>query len=237
MAPILLAACALSPATIEERTPKLDYASKGTVALTVVDNRPFIVSGEKKETNEGIFRGAYGIPFAFEGMRKDDEGTPYAARIADILSKALDNAGSTANVIQTPKGSTVETAINGLRAVPFDAGLIVNVLDSRIDAGGARWSYFFDYEIIVIDHAGTIVSRKKYDGKTSTSSASCSTPAMTRARTTRSLRYWTCTTGTSLQPTLMTARRRRRCRPIMRLRQRRELITKATGAARRDWRN
>lgn len=165
MAAMLLAACALSPATVEERTPKLEYATKGTVALTVVDNRPFVVSGEKEEACEGIYRGGYGIPFAFEGMRKDDEGTPYTTRISEILSKALYNAGSTANVIQTPKGSSVQSAINGLRAVPFDAGLIVNVLDSRIDAGGARWSYFFDYEIIVIDHAGTIVSRKKYDGE------------------------------------------------------------------------
>ncbi len=161
----LLAACGLSPTTVEERTPKLDYAGKGTVALTVVDNRPYVVSGDKPDTCEGIYRGGYGIPFAFEGMRKGAESMPYTTRISDILSKALYNAGSTVSVIKTPKGSSVETAISGLRAQPFDAGLIVNVLDSRVDAGGARWSYFFDYEIIVINHVGTILSTKKYKGE------------------------------------------------------------------------
>lgn len=164
IAATLLAACALSPTTIEERTPEIRYPAKEAIAVTVVDNRYFVVDGDKQETCEGIYRGGYGIPFAFEGMR-DDEDTLYAARIAEIIAKALYNAGSTVHVVKTPMGSSVEAAVAALRTVPFDAGLIVNVLDSRIDAGGIRWSYYFDYEIIAVDSSGTVVSSKKYSGE------------------------------------------------------------------------
>ena len=160
----ILTGCALSKTTIDERTPELKYTTKGTLALTVVDNRPFVVSGEKAETVEGIFRGAYGIPFKFEGTRSDPD-TLYTARISEIVSKALYNTGSKVNVVQTKKGATVQDAINGLRAAPFDAGLVINVIDSRIDAGGIRWSYFFDYEVVVLDSQGAIVSTKKYSGE------------------------------------------------------------------------
>jgi len=130
-----LAGCALSKTTIEERTPELKYTTKGTVALTVIDNRPYVVSGEKEERTEGVFRSGYGIPFAFHRLRSDPE-TPYVARISELISKSLYNGGSKVEVVKMPKGFTVADAISEMRKQPFDSGLVVNVFDSRVDAGG-----------------------------------------------------------------------------------------------------
>ena len=87
-----------SPA--EELTPVLDYAIKGAMSITVVENRPFVLSGDKPETCEGIRRNAYGMPFNFSKVR-DDRDTPYTKRIEAIVSAGLAKAGATHVVVMS----------------------------------------------------------------------------------------------------------------------------------------
>ena len=160
----VLSGCVLSKATMEERTPELEYPTKGTLALTVIDDRPFVISGEKPQSVEGIFRDGYGIPHQFEKMR-DKSDRAYTARISEVVSKAFYDSGSKVIVLPAPKGSTISAAIEGMRKNSFDRGLIIDVKDSRVDAGGFRWSYFFDYEVVVIGPGGKRLSTKRYHGE------------------------------------------------------------------------
>ena len=159
-----LSGCVLSKSTIAERTPELKYTTSDTVSLTVVDNRPYVLNGDKDETFEGFQRAAYGIPLSITKLR-DDNKVLYAARFADIISHALSKSGSKVTIIATNKSASVQDAIARLRTVPFTTGLVVNVLDSKIDAGGFRWSYYYDYEVLIVDAKGAIVSTKKYNGE------------------------------------------------------------------------
>ena len=160
----LVSGCVLSKTTVEERTPELKYRTSGTVAIAVVDNRPFVTSAEKPESCEGIFRDGYGIPHKFEKLRDDSEKT-FVSRIAEMLSKSLYDSGGKVTTVFPKKGSSIAEVVAGMRSVDFDRGLIVNVRDSRIDAGGFRWSYFFDYDVIVIDSKGETISSKSYSGE------------------------------------------------------------------------
>lgn len=161
---LLISGCTLSKATMEERTPDLKYTTSNTIALAIVDNRPFILNGDKDENFEGIGRGGYGIPFDFVKQR-DDSKVLFTARFADVVARALKNAGSHVVVTTIHKGSSNQDAIAALLAVPFATGLVINVQNSRIDAGGVRWSYFYDYEVLVVDSKGVVVVTKKYSGE------------------------------------------------------------------------
>lgn len=169
---LCILAMPLIPATVlafgespaEELTPVLDYVIKGDMSVTVVDNRPFVLSGDKPDTCEGIRRNAYGMPFNFTKVREDRD-IPYTKRIEAIVSAGLTKAGATVTVVPTPKGTSSSAAIDAIKTAPFELGLVINVLDSRVDAGIARWSYFYDYEITVVDKTGVNVLTKKFNGE------------------------------------------------------------------------
>lgn len=159
-----LTGCVLSKSTVEERTPELKYATTGTLALTVVDNRPYVLDNDKDETFEGFQRLLYGIPQSFTKLRDDDK-IPFSIRFADIISHALNQSGSKVSVVATEKGASVPQAITHLQTVPFTKGLVVNVLDSKVDAGGFRWSFYYDYDVVVVDTNGAIRSNRKFKGE------------------------------------------------------------------------
>lgn len=155
---------AFGESPLQERTPELDYAVNAAVLMTVVDNRPFVLSGDKPDTCEGIRRNAYGMPFNFTKLR-DDKETPYTKRIEEIVFAGLTKAGATVTIVPTPKGTSSSDAIGNIKSSSFERGVVINVLDSRVDAGIARWSYFYDYEIHVADGTGAIVLVKRFTGE------------------------------------------------------------------------
>ena len=158
-----LSGCAFNKSTVEERTPNLKYSTTNAIALTVVDNRPFILNGEKDENFEGIVRGGYGIPFDFVKQR-DNSKELFAARFVEVVARALTKSGSHVTVTATRKGSSSPEAITALMPNVSDIGLVVNVHNSRVDAGG-RWSYFYDYEVAVVDGKGDVLATKKSSGE------------------------------------------------------------------------
>lgn len=155
---------AFGESPLQERTPELTYAINGSVLMTVVDNRPFVLSGDKPDTCEGIRRNAYGMPFNFTKLR-DDKETPYTKRIEEIVSAGLTKAGATVAIVPTPNGTSSSDAIGKIKSGSAELKLVINVLDSRVDAGIARWSYFYDYELNVIDGAGAVVLVKRFTGE------------------------------------------------------------------------
>ncbi len=161
---LALASCSMTPTTPDERTPVLKYKTGGVIAVAIVDNRPYVTNGSKDDNFEGIGRTGYGIPTDFVKQR-DDSKTTYVARVSDVVVRALEKSGSHVTSVSVPKGSYPKDAIAILHAASASPGLIVNVLDSRIDAGGFRWSYFFNYQLIVVDSNGVVISDKSFSGE------------------------------------------------------------------------
>jgi hypothetical protein len=161
---LMLGGCATTPTTPDERTPVLKYKTVGVIAVAIVDNRPYVTNGSKDDNFEGIGRTGYGIPTDFVKQR-DDSKTTYVTRVSDLVVRALEKSGSRVIYVPSPKGSYPKEAIASLHRASASTGLIVNVLDSRIDAGGFRWSYFFNYQLLVLDPSGTVISDRTFSGE------------------------------------------------------------------------
>lgn len=160
----VLSGCAMSKTTLEDRTPQLQFPTSGTLALTVIDDRADVVNGDKPDSFEGIYRDRSGKTHALE-TKRDNRDTAYSARISEIIASAFRESGSKVVVVPVPKGSTLATAVTAMRAVPFERGVVIDVKDSRADVGGYRWSYLFDYEIVVIGTKGTALASKQFKGE------------------------------------------------------------------------
>ena len=96
----LLSGCA-TPIPQEETVPVFSGKPTATVAVAVTDHRPFVLDGDKEEWFEGIFRGAFGIPYSLSRVDEWKE-KPFALYLATKLKATLDGAGSKTSIISAP---------------------------------------------------------------------------------------------------------------------------------------
>src|SRR4051812_45333634 len=98
----LLAGCATPvPLTKEEATPKL-YATSDSVALAVIEARPYVLSGNKKPQYEGLIRGGYGIPTTV--YRTRPEGERFVDQFANMVRDGFVQQGVKVSVVPMPLG-------------------------------------------------------------------------------------------------------------------------------------
>jgi len=160
---INLSGC-LTKATIKESTPLLTYVPPKTIAFTVIDNRKYVVSGDKKDNFEGFNRALYGIPTSFANVR-ENSNLSYSDRIEELFIRSFSNAGSNLIATKSKKGSSIDTGIKNIKQNIQFKGLVIRVNDSKIDAGGVQWQYFYDYDFVVVNKFGEILFNKNFKGR------------------------------------------------------------------------
>ena len=156
----LLAGCA-TPIPKSETIPAFSGKPAATIAIAVVDYRPFILDGNKEEWFEGIFRGAFGIPHSLK-RPGESEGKPFATYLASMLQDSLKNAGSKATVVEVFKGTALPKVINEVTSTKADAGLVVGMFQSRYDIGPANPEYAYKFDLIVLDKEGKKLANKTF---------------------------------------------------------------------------
>lgn len=92
--------------------PKVELAGEGPLAVSALDHRPYVVSGEKQVSFLGLLRNSVGVPFDIntEGRRAVSD------EVATVLAGALEKAGFDVRTISTrPEqgDSEVIAAIDG----------------------------------------------------------------------------------------------------------------------------
>lgn len=80
---------------------KISLPFEGSLALAVLDARPDVISGDRKETFVGFSRSLYGIPYpAYTQSKK-----PLAQDLSDLIIRGLKLGGKPAKFINTsPNG-------------------------------------------------------------------------------------------------------------------------------------
>jgi hypothetical protein len=81
----LLAFGGLAVAAPAPQILKITLPFDGPVALAVLDSRPDVISGERKETFIGFTRSLYGIPYPAHTQSKK----PFAQDLAHLATRAL----------------------------------------------------------------------------------------------------------------------------------------------------
>lgn len=104
---------------------KISVPFSGSVALSVLDSRPDVVSGERKETFVGFTRSLYGIPYPAHTQSKK----PFAQDLAALTRRALKSGGVTALVVAATPYEGREKAIQALQKSGAERLILIELRD------------------------------------------------------------------------------------------------------------
>ena len=164
MVVILVNGCA-TPVPKSELRPKLYSGTEKSIAVGVIEARPYVVSGEKGPRFEGIMRDEFGMPLPsfFTPKRPGEE------RFVDLLSgmikDGLSDAGSNVSVVSLPAGSSPDDAWKKMSATGAGRYILMRVNESNWNDGGRSPTYKYDFVLVVGGKGGIVLGSKNLAGQ------------------------------------------------------------------------
>lgn len=127
---ILSSACAIgNQYSYDAPDMVLPVRGAASVGLAVIDQRPYVLDGEKSPDFVGLQRGGFGNPFNVT----TESGKPLSEDMQDALSKALESGGYSVTMLQPASGSEADIA-QVLQRDGKDLNLIILVEEWKTDA-------------------------------------------------------------------------------------------------------
>lgn len=128
---------------------KLSVPFEGSMALAVLDARPDVVNGERKETFVGFTRSLYGIPYPAHTQSKK----PFAQDLSNLVTRALKLGKTPAEaVVVSPFGGR-QAAVDALRKSGAERLLLVEIRDWWSDTL-IRTDLHYDVVLTVLNAEG-----------------------------------------------------------------------------------
>jgi hypothetical protein len=109
---------------------KISLPFQGITALAVLDARPDVIKGDRKDTFVGLSRSLYGIPYPVYTTSKK----PLAEDFSDLVSRALKLGHTPAKVIKTTPYSGRSGAIKALQASGAERLILIEIRDWWFDS-------------------------------------------------------------------------------------------------------
>lgn len=155
----VLAGCT-TPLPKDLVTPEFSGKAPAAINVGMTDHRTFILSGEKEEWFEGIFRDGYGIARSLE-RPGPLEGEPFAIYLSTMLADGLEANGANASVVSVPKGADLDTAVSAVaNGAP---GIVFKIVHSRYNFGWGNREYRHHFDVVVADGSGQVVLKKTFE--------------------------------------------------------------------------
>jgi hypothetical protein len=128
---------------------KLSLPFEGPVALAVLDARPDVVSGERKDTFVGLSRSLYGIPYPAHTPSKK----PFAQELSNLATRALKLGGNSAQTVNTSPFNGRQGAIQALQASGAERLLLLEIRDWWSDTL-VHTDLHYDLNLAVLNRQG-----------------------------------------------------------------------------------
>lgn len=125
LAGLTLVASIVSAAPPPAAPLKITVPAQGSLAIAVLDSRPDVVSGERKETFIGLRRSLYGIPYPEQTASKK----PFATELANLAARGLKAGGTPPQVITVSPFYGRQRAIEALKATSADRQVLIELRD------------------------------------------------------------------------------------------------------------
>ena len=139
-----------------------DLRATGTehVVVAAVDNRPYIVSGEKEKSFVGLMRSGAGIPFDVH----TDGKKPFAQELADAACRSLTRSKFRCSSEVLPPRDSDAALTQALVRQNSSKALLFTITQWKIDtyAGTALW---YEIQLAVRDRNGRTVATSAVQGK------------------------------------------------------------------------
>jgi len=156
----LLGACAVgNQYDYSTSTPDVSVTSEQTIVASVVDFRPYVLSGNKSPSFVGLQRGGFGNPFDVTTQ----SGQPLAADVTEALVRALKARGGDAKALTLSQGTSLDNALLRFQTIDGDRYLLVRMREWKTDAM-MRLTLHWDLSAAVLDRSGTELARHAISG-------------------------------------------------------------------------
>jgi len=129
--------------------PDLTLKATHSVAVVVIDSRPYVVSGDKDPDFVGLQRAGFGNPFDVTTVSHK----PLASDIADDIVTALKNRNIQSAAVVVKPGTSASDALKAATAAGKDRGLIVDLREWKSDTY-TNTALKFDVQATVCDAGG-----------------------------------------------------------------------------------
>ena len=164
---LLLSACAIgnqydykaAQLTIDSKTEK-------SVSAAVVDQRGYVVSGDKTPDFVGLQRGGFGNPFDVTTQ----SGRGLAEDLTENLQRGLESRGVASEALMLPAGASLPDSLSQFRDQGTDRLLLVNMNEWKTDAM-MRMTLHWNLEAKVYDPAGQLLGEHRILGVDAVGSA------------------------------------------------------------------
>lgn len=140
----------------------IPYPVTGSVAVAVLDQRSYVVSGDKPADFVGLMRGGYGNPFDVHTASRK----PLADELAGIVAKGLNAAGAQTTVVATTPAANESTVQRDLLATNSARALLVTLTEWKTDAM-VHGVLKFNAAVRVIDNRGKLLAAERAIGEDS----------------------------------------------------------------------
>jgi len=127
--------------------PALTVTGQKSVAVAVVDNRPYVVDGDKDPDFVGLQRGGFGNPFDVG----TDSRKPLAMDLTDNIVTALKQRGLAAEPVLVKPGTPVASVVTA--AAGKERALVLELREWKSDTY-TNTALIYDVELKVCDGAG-----------------------------------------------------------------------------------
>jgi len=159
---LLIAFGACSPSGTYELAPvtlSLTATSQQTVAAAVIDQRPYVLNGDRSPSFLGTERGNWGG----EKEISTESGRDLADDVNDAVVRALTNRGIAASALQPLKRGGEPETLAAFQAQGADRLLVVDIQDWRTDVY-TRIKLSWRLEALVYDRSGNVLARTSSQG-------------------------------------------------------------------------
>lgn len=161
LAVFLLGGCAVGQ-RISYNDTELELQASGTsmVAVTTVDNRPYVKDGEKDKDYVGKFRGGYGNPWNVG----TESGKPLADDMSSVICAALEKKGFACRPVSVEPNELPSHIIDKLQATGAKSLLLLTINEWLSDT---YYTTTLNYDLLltVTNHQGTKLVEKSAAGE------------------------------------------------------------------------
>lgn len=159
VAALFAGGCA-TPVDKSEITPKLYASADKSVAVSVLEARPYVLNGGKPVKFEGHFRSAFGIPVVVTRPNRPAEER-FVDYLAEMVKDGLTQSGVNVSVVPMPNGASVEDTLKKMSATNAARYVVIRVNESNWDAGGmsGNFSYKYDFGVFAARPGGSPEAR------------------------------------------------------------------------------
>ena len=156
---LLVQGCAVGVKHDYQTPLDLRVSTSAPVAVATLDNRPYIVNGQKAPNFVGLSRGGFGNPFDVTTQ----SGQPLASDISAAIVASMKGKGVDAKVVELKPGTAESDALSQLRAAGTQKSVLLTLREWKSDTM-VNVGFGYDMDLRVYDRNGKVLAQKSERG-------------------------------------------------------------------------